>query len=95
VAETTSTSPPGAARAETDTAAAGGQPGWVWVQDDTTGHRFDVHTSRLPVPGLTPVPGVAVNTQPLARPAKARSEWETDPAEPPMPATGKNVREAR
>lgn len=54
---------------------------WVWCQDDVTGHRYDVASTRLPLAGVKPVAGYRLNRKPLARPAKTRLQWEADDAE--------------
>lgn len=52
------------------TVSTGDRPGWVWVRDVETGHRFDVRADRLPRYGMEVVPNVPVNYGRLARAAK-------------------------
>lgn len=46
-----------------------GRVPFVWVEDDTTGHRYDVLETALRA-GMTPVEGVEKNYTGRARPAK-------------------------
>lgn len=90
--ETSITAAPvdGAAHPQPDgTVPTGDEPAWVWVQDDQTGHRYDVKSGRLPVDGLRVVDGYPLNFNIMARRPKTREAWETDPSEPPIAAVGR------
>lgn len=64
------------------TVDTGDRPGWVWVSDTQTGHRFDVRSNRLPRYGVEVVPGVPVNYGKAARSAKAFVGKGGEPATP-------------
>lgn len=50
-----------------------GRPGWVWVQNNTSGRRFDVREDRLRhMENVTPVKDVPVHYGDSARQPKAR-----------------------
>lgn len=68
----------------------GGRKAWIWVQDETTGHRFDVRAAALPTPDVTVVVDYPINYRADSRPGKTRAQWETDPAEPPVAAPAKS-----
>lgn len=50
-----------------------GRTPFVWVQDDSTGHRYDVLETALR-PGMTPVEGVEKNYTGRARRPKHRTD---------------------
>lgn len=50
-----------------------GEIPFVWVQDDATGHRYDVAETAIGE-GVTRVPGVPLNWTESARPPKYRTD---------------------
>ena len=90
MADTKKSSKPGhdgkAKVSEGGTVDTGGRPGWVWVTDDVSGHRFDIRSNRLPRAGLTPVEGYPINYNQFARPGKTRAELGSDVAPAPVDA---------
>lgn len=50
---------------------------FVWVQDDDTGHRYDVPEPSVRT-GMTPVPGYPLNFDRAARPTKYRDDLASD-----------------
>lgn len=64
------------------TVDTGGRRAFVWVTDESTGHRYDVPARRLPVKGLRVVEGYPLNFKTFGRPAKTRQEWSADADEP-------------
>lgn len=62
-----------------------GQVPYVWVEDVSTGHRYDVPRSAVR-PGMTPVPGYALNWTGQPRATKHRVD-KAGAAPPPRSAT--------
>jgi hypothetical protein len=65
----------GGRRAPRDTT---GRVPFVWVEDTSTGHRYDVLETALR-PGMTPVKGVDKNYTGRARPTKYRTDKAGNP----------------
>ncbi|WP_341719935.1 hypothetical protein QQG74_09615 [Micromonospora sp. FIMYZ51] len=62
-----------------------GRVPFVWVQDDTTGHRYDVPENAIRA-GMTPVPDYPKNTTGRARPAVFRTDLAGESTTPQQPA---------
>lgn len=87
MAETSAVPQDGLAHPDQDGSVdTGGRRAYVWCQDDTTGHRYDVPATRLPMPGVTPINRYPLNFRALARHPKPLAVWESDPSEPADPA---------
>lgn len=63
-----------------------GEIPFVWVQDDTTGHRYDVAETAIGE-GMTPVAGVELNWTGSARPPKYRTDKAGDEPSPAIAKT--------
>lgn len=82
--DATSTTPAddGRARVESNgTVDTGGRRAFVWCQDESTGHRFDVPARALPKRGVKVVEGYPLNFKATARAAKTRKQLAADAAE--------------
>lgn len=61
---------------------ADGRPPFVWVEDDDTGHRYDIPQTAVRA-GMTAVPGYPLNWSGKARAPKFRSQlFSTGVVEP-------------
>lgn len=58
-----------------------GRVPFVWVTDDSTGHRYDVPQNAIR-PGMTPVEGYELNYTKNARRTKYRTDLANEPAVP-------------
>lgn len=76
-------------------------PTWVWVEDQSTGHRYDVRREAVR-PGMVPVPDYPEHVGPKPRPTKhfvgkdgRRARFEPRPDGPvPEPVDGEHVDQA-
>lgn len=67
---------------------------WVWVEDMSTGHRYDVQVTAFRE-GMVPVPGVALHRGKRPRPTKYRTDLAGEPAAGPRVLPVEAEREAR
>lgn len=82
--DATSTTPADDGRAhvnENGTVDTGGRRAFVWCEDTSTGHRFDMPSRALPKKGVKVVEGYPLNFKTTARAGKTRLQLAADPAE--------------
>lgn len=65
----------------------GGRPAFVWCEDTSTGHRFDLSHRALPKKGVKVIEGYPLNFKRFGRRGKTRLELPGDPAETDVTGT--------